>query len=39
MPAFDFSGYSTKNYTSPTTSSNNGNNNRETYRTSNAYKT
>jgi len=38
MPAFDFSGYSTKNYTSPSTNNNNGNNNRETYRTSNAYK-
>ena len=33
MPAFDFSGYSTKNYTSPST------NRREEYRTSNAYKT
>ena len=29
MPAFDFSGYSTKNYSSP---SNTGNNNREKYR-------
>ena len=37
MPAFDFSGYSTKNYSSPTTSGG-GSSNRETYRTSNAYK-
>ena len=38
MPAFDFSGYSNKNYSSPTTSGG-GSSNRETYRTSNAYKT
>ena len=37
MPAFDFSGYSNKNYSSPT-SSGGGSSNRETYRTSNAYK-
>ena len=37
MPAFDFSGYSTKNYSSPT-SSGGGSSNRESYRTSNAYK-
>jgi len=37
MPAFDFSGYSEKNYSSPTPS-NGGSSNRETYRTSNAYK-
>ena len=29
MPAFDFSGYSTKNYSSPTTTSNTGNSGRE----------
>ena len=33
MPAFDFSGYSTKNYSSPTTTSNTGNSNRENART------
>ena len=37
MPAFDFSGYSNKNYSSPTTSGG-GSSNRESYRTSNAYK-
>ena len=37
MPAFDFSGYSEKNYSSPTTSGG-GSSNRESYRTSNAYK-
>ena len=37
MPAFDFSGYSEKNYSSPTPS-NGGSSNRETYRTSNAYR-
>jgi len=36
MPAFDFSGYSTKNYSSP---SNKGNNNKEKYRTSTTYQT
>ena len=37
MPAFDFSGYSEKNYSSSTTSGG-GSSNRESYRTSNAYK-
>jgi hypothetical protein len=36
MPAFDFSGYSTKNYSSP---SNKGSNNKEKYRTSTTYQT
>ena len=38
MPAFDFSGYSTKNYSSPTTSNNNGDNRRENYRNTPAAK-
>ena len=38
MPAFDFSGYSTKNYSSPTTSSGGGDNNRENYRNTPAAK-
>ena len=38
MPAFDFSGYSTKNYSSPTTSNNSGDNNRENYRNTPAAK-
>ena len=38
MPAFDFSGYSTKNYSSPTTSNNGGDNRRENYRNTPAAK-
>ena len=38
MPAFDFSGYSTKNYSSPTTSNNSGDNRRENYRNTPAAK-
>ena len=38
MPAFDFSGYSTKNYSSPTTSSGGGDNRRENYRNTPAAK-
>jgi hypothetical protein len=39
MPAFDFSGYSNKNYSSPTTSNNSGDNRRENYRNTPAAKT
>jgi len=38
MPAWDFSGYSTKNYSSPTTSNNGGDNRRENYRNTPAAK-
>ena len=38
MPAFDFSGYSTKNYSSPTTSNNSADNRRENYRNTPAAK-
>ena len=38
MPAFDFSGYSNKNYSSPTTSNNSGDNRRENYRNTPAAK-
>ena len=38
MPAFDFSGYSEKNYSSPTTSNNGGDNRRENYRNTPAAK-
>ena len=38
MPAFDFSGYSEKNYSSPTTSSGGGDNRRENYRNTPAAK-
>ena len=38
MPSFDFSGYSTKNYSSPTTSNNSADNRRENYRNTPAAK-
>ena len=38
MPTFDFSGYSTKNYSSPTTSNNSADNRRENYRNTPAAK-